>query len=138
MLFEPRVLFNYTHKMLLFKYEVKTIYRLFNCLFNCLFMVLIASIILTANLATTSYAAINNANTISPMYVPCPNCKIGRMITTSESHTYHDHYDVCSVRNDCIITVTRTETNYETHCSDCGYGTKWIGYDYKFTHSKSH
>lgn len=100
-------------------------------------MVFIASIILTANMGTVIYAATND-NVISPMYVPCPNCSFGKLVTTSESHTYHDHYEVCSVRNDCVITVTRTETNYVTRCSDCGYGTTWTGVNYSYSHSKWH
>lgn len=100
---------------------------------------LIAITIFALSMTTISSAATYNSdNIVSPMSEICPNCGNGYMITSSNSKTYHDHYEVCTIRNDCMITVKRIETIHETHCSDCGYGTTWISYNYTSTHSKSH
>ncbi len=89
---------------------------------------------------SVSAANIQENTSITPMYVPCPNCGTGQLFTHIE---YYGPYligsHVCPTRMDCLVTEYRTDRVEVTSCSSCAYGyTTQLSPTYSESHSIWH
>jgi uncharacterized protein (DUF983 family) len=76
---------------------------------------------------------------VEPRYEICPYCTMGHMFESVSKDEYVvDHYQ-CSVRPDCLVTVSEIVYHHSKKCNDCGFGYAWDETsDPIRSHSKSH